>query len=676
MTADQRATRRAQQLRRLIRHHDHLYYVRAEPEITDYEYDRLFAELVELESEHPELRTSTSPTRRVGGRPLDNLQPVVHAQPMLSLDNSYSRDELHAWYSRVERELGRDPGELAVELKIDGVSISLIYDDGRLVRAATRGDGFVGDDVTDNVRTIRELPLLLDGAPAALEVRGEVYMARSSFDALNAERRAAGEPEFANPRNATAGSVRLLDSRQAARRRLSLWCYQLASASGRPATSHVADLEWLSGLGLPVSPHHRRCRDLDEVEAFIDDWDARRQEIDYDIDGIVVKLDGAAERAAVGATNRAVRWAVAYKFPPQGQTTVVNDVVVQVGRTGVLTPVAELEPVRVSGSTVSRATLHNFDEVQRLGLMIGDTVWVTKGGEVIPKVVGVVSSERPSDAVEVEVPERCPSCGTPVERIPDQVALRCPNPDCPAVAAARLRHFCSRGAMEIDGLGDKTLEQLTARGMVTDEASLWDLEAEELAELPGWGERSAEKIMDQLERARTRPFHRLLFGLGIPGVGEGVARRLARHFPSLDRLAAAEREDLEAVDGVGPALTAALTGWLSDDRNRRLVDRLRERGVDPVEPEPDGAGGSRPLAGTAFVVTGTLSRSRRVVKERLEALGARVTGAVSGSSTHLLAGADAGSKLDQARARGVAIVSEEELAEMVAEKGGPPLWPT
>ncbi len=675
MTADERAVARAQQLRRLIRHHDQLYYVQAEPEITDYEYDRLFAELVELETEHPELRSPSSPTRRVGGRPLDTLEPVSHALPMLSLDNSYSRDELHAWYVRAQRELGREPGDLAVELKIDGVSISLIYDGGQLVRAATRGNGFVGDDVTDNVRTIRELPLVIEGAPAALEVRGEVYMARSSFDELNAERRAAGQPAFANPRNATAGSVRLLDSRQAARRRLSLWCYQLASASGRPAGSHVADLEWLHELGLPVSPHHRRCRALDEVEAFIDDWEERRREIDYDIDGIVVKLDGADERAALGATNRAVRWAVAYKFPPQGQTTVVNDVVVQVGRTGVLTPVAELEPVTVSGSTVSRATLHNFDEVQRLGLMVGDTVWVTKGGEVIPKVVGVVSSERPADAVEIEVPDRCPSCGSRVERVPDQVALRCPNPDCPAVVAARLRHFCSRGAMEIDGLGDRTLEQLIGRAMVTDEASLWDLTAEPLAELPGWGERSAAKIMDQLERARTRPFHRFLFALGIPGVGEGVARRLARHFPSLDRLEAAEPDELEAVDGVGPALSAALIGWLSDPRNRRLVSRLRERGIDPVEPEPDDIG-STPLAGTTFVVTGTLSRSRRVVKARLEELGARVTGAVSGSSTHLLAGAEAGNKLDAARARGVAIVSEDELAEMVAERGGPPLWPT
>jgi DNA ligase (NAD+) len=677
MTGRSEAVERARELRRLIRRHDHLYYVEAAPEITDFEYDRLFAELVELETEHPELRTPTSPTRRVGGRTLEGLQEVSHASPMLSLDNSYSKDELAAWYDRARRELGRDPGDLAVELKIDGVSISLIYEHGGLVRAATRGDGLVGDDVTDNVRTIRSLPMVLDDAPSSLEVRGEVYMSRSGFAELNASRRAAGETEFANPRNATAGSIRLLDSRAAARRRLSVWCYQVAAAAGRHPESHVADLEWMSDLGLPVSPHRARCRDLSEVEAFIDRWEEERHRLDFDTDGIVVKLDTAAERVALGATARAVRWAVAYKFPPEGRTTVVRDVVVQVGRTGVLTPVADLEPVAVAGSTVSRATLHNFDEVRRLGLMIGDTVWVTKGGEVIPKVVGVVTAERPANAVAVAVPERCPSCGTQVERLTDQVALRCPNPECPAAAAARLRHFCSRGAMEIEGLGDKTLDQLTTGGLVTDEASLWDLDPVALAQLPGWGERSAGKLMAELEQAKARPFHRLLYALGIPGIGEGVARRLARRFPSFGRLASADRDEIEAIDGIGPALSASLTAWLADDRNRRLVERLRTRGIDPVEPQAGSSrGGSDALADTVFVVTGTLSRSRRVVKERLEALGARVVGSVSGATTHLLAGENAGGKLDRARAHGVEVLDEDALDELIAAKGGQRLWPT
>ena len=666
--------RRVAELRRLIDRHDRLYYVEAAPEISDFEYDRLFAELRDLENAHPELADQSSPTRRVGGRPLEGLRQIAHLQPMLSLDNSYSKDELRSWYQRVARELGRDPGELAAELKIDGVSISLIYENGRLARAVTRGDGTVGDDVTANARTIRRLPLELDGVPSALEVRGEVYMARSVFAELNRARRDRGEVEFANPRNATAGSIRLLDSRETARRRLGLWCYQVARASDRPPGSHAADLAWLAGLGMPVSPHVRRCRDLAEVEAFIDEWEDRRNELDFDTDGIVVKLDNAAERAALGATARAVRWAIAYKFPPEGRTTMVRDVVVQVGRTGVLTPVAELKPVFLSGSTVSRATLHNFDEVDRLDLRIGDTVWVTKSGEVIPKVVGVVTAERPEGAKPLIPPNTCPSCATPVVRVPGEVALRCPNPECPAVLAARLRHFTARGAMEIEGLGSKTLDQLTAAGLVTDEASLWDLEAERLAALPGWGEVSAAKVLTELDEARTRPLHRVLFALGIPGIGERAARQLARRFPSFGALAAAGRSELEAIDGVGPALSAAVRGWFDDPGNRALLERLQERGIDPVESDVEEAA-NRPLAGTTFVITGTLSRSRREARERLEALGAKVTGSVSRATSHLLAGSDAGSKLDRASSLGVEVLDEAGLDRLLAEKGGDRLWP-
>jgi len=666
--------RRIEELRRLIRRHDHLYYVLAEPEISDFEYDQLFAELVRLEEAHPELVSPNSPTRRVGGRPLDGLEQVEHAQPMLSLDNSYSKSELRAWYARVERELGRDPGSMATELKIDGVSISLVYENGRLARAVTRGDGNIGDNVTANARTIRSLPLVLAGAPQLLEVRGEVYMARSTFDDLNRMRREAGEAEFANPRNATAGSIRLLDSSQAARRRLSVWCYQVGRASDRESASHVEDLRWLAGFGLPVSPHVERCANLDEVEAFIDRWEERRKELDFETDGIVVKLDGAAERQALGATARAVRWAIAYKFPPEGRTTVVRNVVVQVGRTGVLTPVAELVPVTLSGSTVSRATLHNFDEVERLDLMVGDTVWVTKGGEVIPKVVGVVSSERPADAVPVAVPTHCPSCGTATVRVEGEVALRCPNPECPAVVAARLRHFTSRGAMEIEGLGGKKLEQLISAGLITDEASLWDLDPDTLTALPRWQETSANKLLGELAAARSRPLHRLLFALGIPGIGERVAKQLARRFPTLEALAAASPEELEAIDGIGPSLSSALGAWFADDGNRRLVERLRARGVDPVEKRSDDRG-EQPLAGTTFVVTGALSRSRREVKARLEELGARVVGSLSNNTTHLLVGSDAGSKLAKAESLGVEIVDEAGLEGILRSRGGKTLWP-
>ncbi len=666
--------RRVDELHRLLRRHDHLYYVLAAPEISDFEYDQLFKELQGLEEAYPELRSPDSPTQRVGGRPLDGLEQVAHEHPMLSLDNSYSKDELRAWYARAARELGRKPGNLAAELKIDGVSISLIYEDGRLERAVTRGDGTLGDDVTANARTIRGLPLVLEGAPSLLEVRGEVYMARSTFDALNRIRSDAGESEFANPRNATAGSIRLLDSREAARRRLSVWCYQLARAPNHESTGHIEDLRWLTKLGMPVSPHVESCANLVEVESFIDRWEKGRKELDFDTDGIVVKLDAAAERAALGATARAVRWAVAYKFPPEGRTTVVRDVVVQVGRTGVLTPVADLEPLALSGSTVSRATLHNFDEVERLDLRIGDTVWVTKGGEVIPKVVGVVSSERPADAGAVTVPTVCPSCATPVVREEGEVALRCPNPGCPAVVAARLRHFTSRGAMEIEGLGGKKLDQLVAAGLVTDEASLWDLDAEVLAELPRWQETSANKLVAELEAARGRPLHRLLFALGIPGIGERVAKQLAHRFPTLEFLAVAAPAEMESIVGVGPSLSSSVTAWFADDRNRALIDRLRSRGVDPEDVGAESSG-ARPLTGMTFVVTGALSRSRREVQARLEALGAKVTGSVTSKTTHLLAGGGAGGKLAKARALGVEVMDEDMLDELLDKNGGDPLWP-
>ena len=533
-----KAARRVDELRELVRRHDHRYYVLADPEISDYEYDQLFSELKELEEEFPELQTSTSPTQRVAGEPLPGLDQVEHAVPMLSLDNSYSRDELEAWHARLCRELERDPGGLAAELKIDGVSISIVYVDGILERAVTRGDGAVGDDVTANARTIRQLPLEVVGLPPLVEIRGEVYMARSTLEELNLERRREGKREFANPRNAAAGAIRLLDPRQASRRRLGLWCYQVARTEGRDEDSHVASLEWLNGLGFPVSPGLEWCSGLAEVETFIDRWEQRRHDLDYDTDGIVVKVDSAAERAALGSTARSVRWAVAYKFPPEGRTTKLLDIVVQVGRTGVLTPVAVLQPVEVAGSTVSRATLHNFDEVVRLDVRVGDTVWVAKGGEVIPKVVGVVTVDREPEARPYDVPDKCPECCTPVVRELEEVALRCPNPECPAVTRARLRHFVARGAMEIEGLGGRLARAIGRCRLVTDEASLWDLEIDGLAELPGWGELSAKNLLGELEEARGRPLHRLLFALGIPHVGERAAKLLAGRFGSLEALAA------------------------------------------------------------------------------------------------------------------------------------------
>ena len=665
MGADQTgAQRRVEELRRLVRRHDHRYYILADPEISDFEYDQLYAELVELERLFPELQTPSSPTQRVGGEPLEGLEEIRHAIPMLSLDNSYSKDELNGWFERVSRELGHEPEGLATELKIDGASISLIYVDGRLERAVTRGDGLVGDDVTANARTIRQLPLVVEGLPPVVEIRGEVYLARSVFDELNRERRDAGEREFANPRNAAAGAIRLLDPRQASRRRLGVWCYQLARADGHEADSHVAALEWLGGLGFPISPGLELCRGITEVEAYIEDWEEKRHGLDYDTDGIVIKVDSASERAALGATARSVRWAVAYKFPPEGRTTSLTDIVIQIGRTGVLTPVAILEPVTISGSTVSRATLHNFDEVARLDVRIGDTVWVVKGGEVIPKVVGVVTAERPRGAEPVIAPTVCPVCETPVEREPEEVALRCPNPVCPAVVAARLRHFVSRSAMGIDGLGDRMLAQLVEAGMVTDEASLWDFDVNAVAELPGWGDTSAKNLLRELDEARTRPLNRLLFAFGIPHVGERAARLLAERFGRLEELAAADPEVLEEIDGIGPVIANAVVEWFADDGHQSTIKRLAERGIDPHQ-EPGGAHSDAPLAGQTFVLTGSLSQPRHALREELESLGASVSASVSRNTSYLVAGENPGSKLANARELGVEILDETGLNELL-----------
>ena len=659
-----RVARRVEQLRKLIRYHDHRYYTLAEPEISDFEYDQLFAELREIEGCRPELASPLSPTQRVAGEPLEGLKQVEHAVPMLSLDNSYSRDELHSWYERLCRELGRPPGGFAAELKIDGVSISLVYAGGRLEHAVTRGDGQVGDDVTANARTIRQLPLQVDGLPELVEVRGEVYLARSVFDELNRLRSAAGEREFANPRNAAAGAIRLLDPREASKRRLAVWCYQLARAEGHEEDSHVAALGWLGDLGFPVSPGLELCPGIADVEDFIERWEVRRKDLDYDTDGIVIKVNRKSERAALGSTARSVRWAVAYKFPPKGRTTRLEDILVQVGRTGVLTPVAVLEPVTVAGSTVSRATLHNFDEVARLDARVGDTVWVTKGGEVIPKVVGVVHSKRPSGAEPFATPATCPVCATEVEREVEEVALRCPNPCCPGVVGARLRHFVSRGAMEIEGLGWRSLEQLVAAGLVTDEASLWDLEIEKLAELPGWGEISAANLLGELDEARSRPLNRLLFALGIPHVGETAAKIIAARFGTLDGLISSEPEALKALDGIGPVIAASVRKWFAEARNLMIVQRLAERGIDPREMRED-SDGEMPLAAQTFVITGTLSRPRRELKEVLERLGATVAGSVSSKTAYLVAGENAGSKLAKARELGVEVLDEAGLDEFL-----------
>jgi len=655
-------------LRNEIRRHEHLYYVLARPEISDLAFDQMLAELRGLESAHPDLVTPDSPTQRVGGAPAEELVQARHAVPMLSLDNSYNESELGEWYERATRGLGRKPGGLVAELKIDGVSLSLIYENGVLRRAVTRGNGEVGDEVTGNARVIRALPLSLPKAVALAEVRGEVYLPREVFAALNRARREEGEEPFANPRNATAGAIRLLDPRESARRRLSFFAYQIPRSEGHRLKRHSEALDTLASWGFAVNPGWSKCADLEEVHAFIVEWGAKRKQLAFDIDGVVVKVDDLEEQRRLGATSKFPRWAIAYKYPPEGERTKLLDIVVQVGRTGTLTPVAELEPVFLAGSTVSRATLHNADEVARLDARVGDTVWVAKGGDVIPKVVAVDPARRPDSAEPFRMPERCPTCGTAVARDPGEVAIRCPNPRCPAVLRQRLRHFVSRAGLDIEGLGRQLIDQLLEAGLITDPASLWDLDAKKLAELPRWGEKSASNLMEQLSQARERPLWRLLVALGIRHVGEKAAKLLAGRFGSIGALEQAAEADLEEVEGIGPTIAASVVAFCADPASAELLRRLRERGVDPQEAAapretPD------PLAGLTFVLTGTLSRPREEVASLLEGAGARVVDSVSRKTSFLVHGADPGSKLPKAKGLGVALLDEDALARLLAERG-------
>jgi DNA ligase (NAD+) len=589
---------------------------------------------------------------------------------MMSLDNTYSEDELEAWYERAVRGLGRAPEALVAELKIDGVSLSLTFERGSLVRAVTRGNGEVGDEVTANARTIRTLPLRLPDALPVVEVRGEVFMPAEVFTILNRERREEEEEPFANPRNATAGSIRLLDPQQAGRRRLSFFAYQVARAEGLTLTHHSQALELLARWGFAVNPGWQRCSALGEVHAFIAEWGARRAALGFDIDGVVVKVDSLAEQRALGATSKFPRWAVAFKYPPEGVRTRVRDIVVQVGRTGVLTPVAELEPVALAGSTVSRATLHNADEVDRLDVRVGDMVWVAKGGDVIPKVEAVDVGARLSESWPFVIPAACPACGTAVVREEGEVAVRCPNRTCPAVLRGRLAHFCSRAGLDIEGLGKRLVEHLLAAGLVTDPASLWDLDWDGLAALPGWGEKSAANLRAQLDEARQRPLWRVLAALGIRHVGERAAKLLAARFGSLQALAAASEAELQQAEGVGPTIAASVVAFFADPESRQLVDRLVARGVNPRE-EPPAPSGARLLAGFTFVLTGTLSRPRPEVQTILEEAGAKVVDSVSRKTSFVVVGADPGSKTAKAATLGLTVLDEAGLQAWLADKGVP-----
>ena len=663
---------RIAELRDLIRDHEHRYYVLAAPSLTDAEFDGLMARLRELEARHPELVTADSPTRRVGGRPAEGFATVEHLVPMLSLDNAYSDDELRAFHDRVIRVLdaaGAAPPEVTyvAELKIDGLSIALTYEDGVLTRGVTRGDGVRGEDVTGNVRTIRAIPLrLARDVPGRLEVRGEVYLPRAAFERVNQEREDADEPAFANPRNAAAGTMRSLDPAAVARRGLSAFVYQIV-ADGEERGGHAAAMERMRDLGLPVEPNWRRCEGIDAVVAYCREWGDRRHALGFDTDGVVVKVDDLALRVRLGATNKFPRWATAFKFPALQATTRLRQIAVNVGRTGAITPYAVLEPVALSGSTIQMATLHNEQEIAKRDIRPGDLVIIEKGGDVIPKVLGPVLADRPDDARPWEMPRECPACGSRLVRPDDEVVWRCLNASCPARLRRSLLHFASRRAMNIEGLGEALVDQLVANGLVADAADLYALQADAVAALDRMGPKSAQKLLGQIAGSREAEFWRVLFGLGIRHVGERVARSLAEAFGSMSALSAATIDTMQAVRDIGPVAAAAVREYFDEPHNLALVDRLRAAGLQLESREPRTTGGL-PLAGTTFVLTGSLAgMTRDEAAQAVTSRGGRVAGSVSSKTTYVVAGADPGSKLARARELGVTVLDEEAFSRLIME---------
>ena len=661
---------RVQRLREQIERHNYFYYVLDDPQIPDSEYDRLFRSLQRLESEHPELVTPDSPTQRVGGQALAGFVEVEHAVPMLSLENALSAEAMAEFDRRVRERLGReDAVSYAAEPKLDGLAISLRYENGLLAQAATRGDGARGENVTQNVRTIASVPLRLlgEGWPPVLEVRGEIFMPRQGFDALNRRQRERGEKTFANPRNAAAGSLRQLDPRVTASRPLAMYCYGLGEVGGGPLhETHSGCMLLLRGWGLPVSPELRVLQGLDACAAYFADIGARRSSLPYDIDGVVFKVDRLADQRLLGHVARAPRWAIAQKFPAQEALTTVEAVEFQVGRTGAVTPVARLKPVAVGGVTVSNATLHNMDEVWRKDVRVGDTVYVRRAGDVIPEVVRVLVERRPAGTVQVELPAHCPVCGSDVERIEGESVARCSGGlYCAAQRKQAVKHFASRRALDIEGLGDKLIEQLIDRQLIDDPADLFGLAEDALTGLERMGPKSAHNLVQALDRSRRTTLARFLYALGIREVGEATAQALARRFGSLDRIQAASEEMLQETPDVGPVVAHQVFTFLRQPHNREVIAKLQAAGIVWPEDEPAAAGQAEPLAGKTFVLTGTLSEPRAVVKERLQQLGARVSGSVSGKTDYLVAGEDAGSKLAKAQSLGVTVLDESGLDELL-----------
>lgn len=675
MTLDQAKVRHAE-LAEEIRRHDHAYYVLAQPTISDRDYDRLYHELLDLEKQFPELVTPDSPSQRVGGEPLKEFKPVRHLVPMLSLDNTYSQQELRDFVSRVQRILPEETLDWMVEPKVDGVAINLRYENGVFTCGATRGDGSTGDDITPNLKTIRSIPQRLHGKnfPKLLEARGEVFLTKAGFEKLNAERKAAGEETFANPRNAAAGSLKQLDSRIVAKRPLDIVVYGLGSVEGTSAQPQTHDelLAWLKALGFKTPEWTRHCKSPDELVAAIDNLDQVRKKFPYETDGAVVKLNSYAQRERAGFTAKAPRWAIAYKYAAEQAETKVLDIMITVGRTGAITPTAVLEPTFLAGSTISRATLHNEDYIRKKDVRIGDTVTIEKAGEVIPKVVDVVLTKRVGTEQVFQYPKTCPECGSKVQKEiggdeSEGAVWRCPNPDCPAQIRGRLEHWCSRGAMDIEGGGEVLVRQLVGSGLVRDVAELYRLKLEEVANLERMGEKSAKNFLDGVNASKSRDAWRVLFGLGILHVGAGAAKSLCKTFPTLDDIFAAGAERLMESEDIGEVIARSIVHWQSDAQNRDLVKRLQKAGLNFKSElyQPRAAAG--PFAGKTFVLTGTLpTLKREEAAAKIEAVGGKVSGSVSKKTDYVVAGTEAGSKLDKAQALGIKIIDEAELLRLLA----------
>lgn len=670
MAASKSAKLEVEKLRDEIRRHEDLYYVQDNPEISDVEYDQLIENLQALEEANPELITPDSPTQRVGGRPAEGFPEVAHKRPMLSLDNSYNIEELRAFDERCRRLADGRQIEYVAELKIDGLSIALHYENGLLARGVTRGDGRIGEEVTQNARTIRAIPLRLKSGARKintdLEVRGEVFIPLDVFQKTNAEREEQGEPRFANPRNAAAGAIRQLDSRLVARRKLDMFAYDLLVDGRKPFPTHWESLDWLEQAGFRVNPHKALCDSIEGVIEFANKMESRRDDLGYEIDGLVVKVNSTALQDEFGTTQKAPRWAAAYKYPARQASTKVLSIVVQVGRTGALTPVANLEPVFLAGTTVSRATLHNEDEIKRLGLKIGDWVMIEKSGEIIPKVLSVIKTKRTGAEKTFRGPKNCPVCGGAISRPEGEVVARCVAADCPAQLMGRLIHFASRRAMRIEGLGVVLVEQLLEAKLVRDVGDLYSLTLDQVASLPRMAQKSASNLLEQIEASKSRDLSNLIYALGLRHVGERTAGILARHFGSLELLSSATVEELDDIPEIGLTVAESVRDWFDDEGNRKLCDRLRAAGVT-TESEIKQSESDTRFAGKQFVLTGKLTEfTRDEARSLIEVRGGRVNSSVSKKTDYVVAGEEAGSKLDKAQELGVAIIDEAAFKKMLS----------